>query len=100
MNFTAASALAATVSQAAFHGVKLTWVDNTNNENGFEVWRRPVASSVWTKVVTTFANVTSVTFGNPTSGGYVYKVRARRWVSLLQMWIYSHWSAERYVVLQ
>lgn len=94
------SGVHATVSVAYLHGVRVTWIDNTTNENGFEVWRRPANSAIWTKVTSPAANATSVSFGNPSAGGFYYKVRARRYVPLHQLWVYSNWSAQVYVVLQ
>lgn len=82
------------------HGVRVSWVDNTTNESGFEVWRRPANSAIWTKVKSPAMNATSVSFGNPSAGGYYYKVRARRYLPQNQLWIYSHWSPQVHVVLQ
>ena len=94
------SGVQAIINTAYPHGVRVSWIDNTTNENGFEVWRRPAYSAIWTKVKSPGVNATSVSFGNPSAGGYYYKVRARRYLPLTQLWIYSSWSPQVYVVLQ
>lgn len=58
----------------------VTWQDNSNNETGFQVYRRATTSIYWSLVASTPANQ-RVAFVNATSQEnvtYEYKVRARR----------------------
>ncbi len=57
--------------------VKITWQDNSDNEKGFRVLRRPSTSSTYTSVATVLSNATiyydnTVVYGNR----YYYKVAA------------------------
>ncbi len=67
-----------TVTTASYKQINLTWTDNSNNENGFEVWRSTSALTGYATVGTTAANVTS--FADSTaldpSTTYYYKLRA------------------------
>ena len=60
--------------------MKLSWRDNSNNEGGFEIWRRQKLSSgysPWTMAILTEANATAFTDGGliPVAE-YQYKIRA------------------------
>lgn len=64
----APSALSCTSTSTS---ISLSWADNSNNEDGFEIWRD---GSLY---ATNAANDTTYTDGNPTSGvSHSYKVRA------------------------
>lgn len=61
--------------------IKLTWVDNSNNETRFEITRSPTAS------LTVGTNVTSYTDRGLTKGTpYIYQVRACNGVSDCSTW--------------
>lgn len=58
-------------------GAELSWKDNSDNESGFEIWRKTGADGVWEKYATVSANVTSYTDRNAKAGTQnYYKVRA------------------------
>lgn len=57
--------------------VALTWVDNANNETGFEIQRSAGSLNAFGPIVTTGANLTSYTDTGLASGStYFYRVRA------------------------
>jgi hypothetical protein len=63
------------ISQAA--SLRLSWVDNSQNENGFDVERKAGTNGVFSTVVTLGSNVTSYTDANLSdSTTYCYRVRA------------------------
>jgi poly(3-hydroxybutyrate) depolymerase len=69
------SELAATA--IAFDKIKVTWTDNSTNEQGFEVARSLVSNGVFTTVGTTSANANNFTdSGLIGSNAYYYKIRA------------------------
>ncbi len=56
--------------------IKLNWTDNSNNESGFEVWRRPYGASSFALYGTLGKNVTTFTDTKVQSGiQYYYQVR-------------------------
>ena len=56
--------------------IRLDWVDNANNETGYEVYRS-TNQTTWTRLTTTGANVRTYTSGGLTRGvTYYYRVRA------------------------
>ncbi|MFH0890438.1 MAG: fibronectin type III domain-containing protein [Candidatus Liptonbacteria bacterium] len=61
--------LTATVSGA---NVVLSWTDNSNNENGFKMYRGPT----WTDIGNVAANVTTFTDSNRPAGTYTYHLNA------------------------
>jgi hypothetical protein len=60
--------------------VELKWTDKSDNETGFEIYRKPGACSAggtWTKIATTAANVKAFTNTGLDKGKtYSYKIRA------------------------
>lgn len=59
-------------------GIRLSWVDNSADETGFEIWRSTSAGSSFTLVTTTAANTTAYTDGGLAENQwYYYKVRAK-----------------------
>lgn len=57
--------------------VSLTWADNANNEDRFEIQLRPATSSSWTQAATLGANYTLALIDGLTAGTtYVFHVRA------------------------
>jgi fibronectin type III domain protein/beta-propeller repeat-containing protein len=75
----AALSAPSSLSATAISGsqINLAWVDNSNNENGFEIERTTVLSGPWTKIATTGAGVKS--YANTGLSGsitYYYRVRA------------------------
>ncbi|MDX2305821.1 MAG: T9SS type A sorting domain-containing protein [Microscillaceae bacterium] len=58
--------------------LELSWTDNSNNEDGFEIWRGLTAGGTFTKIITVPANTTSYTdiTGLNAATQYCYKVRA------------------------
>lgn len=68
----APSGLAATVSSGV---VKLTWTDNSSNEDGFYIERAPAGTTSFVRVAQTAANAT--TFSQSVArGSYLYRVQA------------------------
>ncbi len=66
-----------TLAAASQTQINLTWVDNSLEETGFEVWRSPNGSSGWVKITTTAANTTRYTnTGLNKSTSYYYKIIA------------------------
>jgi hypothetical protein len=62
-------------------GVDLTWTDASNNENGFEIWRRKKTGDTtydpWTMATLTTSNVSTFKdSGVDASSTYQYKIRA------------------------
>jgi hypothetical protein len=56
---------------------RLTWSDNSTNESGFEVYRRPSGSSSFTRIATTLPDVTSFSDGTlAAASAYDFRVRA------------------------
>lgn len=79
LNMTAPSQLAA--SGISSSTITLSWKDNSNNETGFELWRRRVneegPASAWSMAAITEANATNFTDANlDPSSQYEYKIRA------------------------
>jgi hypothetical protein len=57
--------------------ITLSWADNSDNESGFNVHRRPDGSSSWTQIGTTATDVTTYTdTGLPPATRYYYLVKA------------------------
>mgnify|MGYP001586837867 CR=1 FL=1 len=57
--------------------INLTWSDNSNNEQGFEVWRSTKSNTGFTKLATVSADKTNyLNTGLKASTTYYYKVRA------------------------
>ena len=73
--FTAAPTSLVTIKPTA-GSIRLTWVDNTTTENGFEIYRS-TDNITFTKVITTAANVLTYTNAGLAVGtSYYFKVRA------------------------
>ncbi len=69
---TSLSAVAASASR-----VNLSWTDNSNNENGFQIWRTSNNGRSWTNIANVSANTTSFTdTGVNARKTYSYAVRA------------------------
>jgi subtilisin family serine protease len=68
------------VAETAPGSINVVWVDNSNNETGFEIYREQSVSGIWvngTSVGTVGANATSFIDVVPGGGvGWRYKVRA------------------------
>jgi len=63
--------------EAAAAGLKLTWADNSINEDGFKIERRQGQAATFSQVATVVANVSSYTDSGLTDGTtYCYRVRA------------------------
>lgn len=59
--------------------IQLTWVDKSNNENNFEIYRSLSSEGTYSLLTTTGANITSYTDNGLTTGTiYFYKVRAKK----------------------
>jgi hypothetical protein len=57
--------------------INLSWVDNANNEDGFEIERKTGASGSWSEIASVGANATSYAVNNCTPGTtYYYRVCA------------------------
>ncbi|HXG51633.1 MAG TPA: InlB B-repeat-containing protein [candidate division Zixibacteria bacterium] len=57
--------------------LRLTWSDNSTDESGFYIERRPGSGSTYTQIASVGADVTSYTDSNlPNSTTYCYRVRA------------------------
>ena len=66
-----------TASATAYNKVNVAWVDNSNNETGFEVYRATFDGGPYTIVTTTSPNVTSLVDSTVSaSTTYFYKVQA------------------------
>jgi hypothetical protein len=81
VNITAPTSLSSSGSTAS--GATINWADASNNENGFEIWRRrvmptnPVTYGVWTMATLTSADATTFNdSGLAPSSTYQYKIRA------------------------
>jgi hypothetical protein len=71
-----ASPTGLSASQAA-SAINLAWSDQSNNETGFKIERRPAIGVIWSALVTLGANVTTYSDTQVASAtGYVYRVRA------------------------
>lgn len=56
---------------------KLTWVDNSSSEDGFEIWYKETAATIWKYYGTVGANKLTTNFIYPTAGKtYQFRVRA------------------------
>ncbi|RYD90005.1 MAG: hypothetical protein EOP54_24670, partial [Sphingobacteriales bacterium] len=66
------------VAAASYNKINLTWVDNSNNESGFEVSRATTPLGTYANVGSTAANVTSFvdTVGLAPNTQYFYKLRS------------------------
>jgi len=59
------------------NSITLTWQDNSNNENGFHIYRQDGSSTEWRRVASVAANTTTFTDADLTCGSqYTYKVSA------------------------
>jgi hypothetical protein len=66
----------AAVAKSSYR-IDLSWNDNSDNEMGFEIQRRPEDNSTWTTVTTVSANVHNYTdTGLTPNTTYYYRVRA------------------------
>lgn len=73
---TAPSAVVLIVNGEA--AITVSWTDNSNNETGFEVWRRLASSPMGSLVATVAANVTTYqNTGLLASTAYAFSVRAK-----------------------
>src|SRR5262249_14111231 len=64
-----------TATAASSSQINLTWIDNSNTEDGFKIER--LSGGTWTEVATVGANVTSWSDSGLTAGTtYTYRVRA------------------------
>ena|GEM_PF-3283423 len=85
-------------------GPKLTWKDNSDNEDGFIVERKEEGSSTWSELHpgkysiagsgTVGANVTTYT-DTSAEEGKLYTYRVRAYNGMLPFRLYSAWSNER-----
>jgi hypothetical protein len=85
------------VPGAASGAVNVSWTDNSNNETGFEIYRKTgtcASTSTWAKVATVAANKTTWTDNGRTPGNqYSYKVRAyKKTGAVLSAYGYSLFS--------
>ena len=72
---TAPSCLTETVVSATEK--KLTWVDNSSSEDGFEIWYKETTATIWKYYSTVGSNKLSTNFIYPTAGKtYQFRVRA------------------------
>lgn len=70
-------AAACCLAADAYKGPLLTWKDNSANEDGFRVWRRPAEGSSWVLAATVGRDVTSYRdMGAPRWERSVYRVSA------------------------
>ena len=79
--------------------VTLLWDDNSNNENGFELWRKDINSSgviEYRLIKTLLADYKSVTDFVSSSGAYYYKIRAFNYTDKNKQstYLYSDFSNE------
>ncbi len=59
--------------------IRLNWIDKSNNEDGFEIYRSNTANGTFSLLTTAAANATSYTNSGLVPGTvYYYKVRAKR----------------------
>jgi titin len=56
--------------------VRLTWIDNSNNETGFEIQRHHTSLNTWITVTTTSANAQSYTHSGLSETWPAYRIRA------------------------
>jgi hypothetical protein len=63
---------------------KLSWKDNANSEDGYEIWSKESTSDIWKYYSTTGSNKTTATFTHTEGKMYVFRVRAYN---------FSQWSA-------
>ncbi|MDX1956240.1 MAG: fibronectin type III domain-containing protein [Chitinophagaceae bacterium] len=65
-------------TSASYNKINLTWTDNSNNENGFEIWRSTESESGFSTVGFAAANATSFvdSFSLAPSTRYYYRLRA------------------------
>ncbi|MDP4180369.1 MAG: S-layer homology domain-containing protein [Bacillota bacterium] len=75
VNLAAPSGLTASVSDSS--GIDLSWVDNSPNESGFEIWRLTAGSQTWELLMTLDSNARSYKDSDITPQiQYSYKIRA------------------------
>jgi titin len=56
-------------------GILLTWMDNSNNEDGFKIWRKKSGDSSFRSIAETAENVTQYTdSGLDTGTNYIYQI--------------------------
>ncbi|XVJ66420.1 MAG: hypothetical protein HEQ40_09775 [Lacibacter sp.] len=68
-----------TASAISTSSIRLNWMDKSNNEDGFEIYRSGSANGTYTLLTTTAANVTSYTDAGLAPGTvFYYRVRAKR----------------------
>lgn len=73
----APSSLTATALSTS--SIRLNWMDQSNNEDGFEIYRSNSSNGTYTLLTTTASNVTSFTDAGLTPGTvFYYRVRAKR----------------------
>lgn len=74
----APSAPSGLVANVAGNGadVNLTWTDNSNNESGFNVYRKIASGNMWTLDGSTGPNTTAYTDMYISAGAYEYKITA------------------------
>ena len=66
-----------TATAASASQINLSWVDNSNNETGFNVERSPDGATGWSSITTTAANATSYADSSLAEGAqYYYRVHA------------------------
>ncbi|MEF9437971.1 MAG: S8 family serine peptidase [Candidatus Mariimomonas ferrooxydans] len=70
----APTALIATVISSS--EVELTWTDNSNNETGFEIWRKTGSGGTSERIDTVGANIETYSNTGLAKNTYFYKVRA------------------------
>ncbi len=71
----APTALGATVSQSYSGVINLSWVDNSNNEISFSVYRRPSGATTWTLLTDSISSNTTVYTDNTVTVGYTYNYK-------------------------
>lgn len=65
------------VALAEGHSIQLSWTDNSNNEDGFDVERKIGSGGNWQKIATVGTNITSFADNvNTTNQNYYYRVSA------------------------
>ena len=83
------------LSNTSANEVTITWVDNADNESGFEIERSDDGGSTFTVLATVGANVIQYTDEGLSDGTYQYRVRAANSLNAL----YSQFTAVESVII-
>jgi alpha-tubulin suppressor-like RCC1 family protein len=85
-----------TATAVSFSEIQLTWQDNSNNEDGFEIQRKIGLVGTWSLIESAEANVSSYSDTDGLTNGLTYYYRVRAFNTIGD---YSNWSNEASAVI-